>query len=73
LIKNAVSNETCGKKLDNSGLIDKITSTQTPNMYYLCRGNVGPMGHFDKLKPEKTAPSCDYFFLIVTLWNQHPG
>ena len=32
LSKNAVSNETCGKKLDNSNLIDKITLTQTPNM-----------------------------------------
>jgi len=27
LSKNAVSNETCGKKLDNANLIDKITLT----------------------------------------------
>jgi len=27
LSKNAISNETCGKKLDNSNLIDKITLT----------------------------------------------
>jgi len=27
LSKNAVLNETCGKKLDNSNLIDKITLT----------------------------------------------
>jgi len=32
---------------------------------------VGPMGHFDKFKPGKTAPSCDYVFLIFTLWNRH--
>jgi len=24
------------KKLDNSNLIDKITLTEIPNMYYLC-------------------------------------
>jgi len=23
---------------------------------------VGPMGHFEKFKPGKTAPFCDYFF-----------
>jgi len=36
LSKNAVSNETCGKNLGNSRLIDKITLTLTPNMCYLC-------------------------------------
>ena len=36
LSKNAVSNQTSKKKLHNSDLIDKITLTQTPNMYYLC-------------------------------------
>jgi len=37
LSKNVVSDETCvPKKLDNYNLIDKITLTLTPNMYYLC-------------------------------------
>jgi len=31
------------------------------------------MGHFDKFKPGKTAPSCDYIFIIFTLWNRHLG
>jgi len=35
LSKNAVSNETCEKKIDNSNIIDKITLTYTPNMCYL--------------------------------------
>jgi len=34
--KNVASIELCGKNLDNSDLIDKITLTLTRNMYYLC-------------------------------------
>jgi len=29
------------------------------------------MGHFDKFKPGKAESSCDYYFLIFTLWNRH--
>jgi len=34
--KNTVSNETCGRYLENCNLNDKITLTYTRNIYYIC-------------------------------------